>query len=68
MYVGMKPDAFQKEWLKHFASNISKRDIENKVVKTAGISGTFFLLRWWIQAIISAAKKRAPHLTSPRWP
>lgn len=36
MYVGMKLDAFKKEWLKHFASNISKRDIENKVVKTGG--------------------------------
>lgn len=36
MYVGMKLDALQKEWLKHFASNISKRDIENKVVKTGG--------------------------------
>ncbi len=63
MYVGMKLDAFKKEWLKHFASNISKRDIENKVVKQAGISGTFFLLSWWIQTIISAAKKCAPHLT-----
>ena len=34
MYVGMRLKEFKKEWLLHFAANISKRDIENKVVKT----------------------------------
>lgn len=34
MHVGMRLNEFKKEWLLHFAANISKRDIENKVVKT----------------------------------
>ncbi len=34
MYAGMRLKEFKKEWLLHFATNISKRDIENKVVKT----------------------------------
>ena len=34
MHTGMKLDEFKKEWLLHFAMGISKRDIEDKVVKT----------------------------------
>ena len=34
MYARMRLKEFKKEWLLHFATNISKRDIENKVVKT----------------------------------
>lgn len=34
MHVGMRLKEFKKEWLLHFAANISKHDIENKVVKT----------------------------------
>ena len=34
MNEGMKFDEFNKEWLSHFASNISKKDLQNKVVKT----------------------------------
>lgn len=33
MYVGMRLNEFKNEWLRHFAANISKRDIENKVLK-----------------------------------
>lgn len=34
MHVGMKLDEFKKEWLLHFAANISKRDIEDKVIRS----------------------------------
>lgn len=32
MHIGMKLSGFQKEWLLHFAANISKRDLEERVM------------------------------------
>lgn len=34
MHVGMKLNEFRREWFSRFASDISKRDMEDKVVKT----------------------------------
>ncbi len=34
MHAGMSFFEFKEEWLAHFAKGISKKDIENKVVKT----------------------------------
>lgn len=34
MYEDMKLNEFKKEWLFHFASNIPKKELHNKVIKT----------------------------------
>ncbi len=33
MYIGMHLNEFKREWLAHFATNVSKNDIEDKALK-----------------------------------